>query len=115
MLQANRDTVHLIPSAEFRCGAMACPLNLSCLAVRSRSFLVSWAMCAGRIPRKLKTKEIQIRLSVFILFNFRVSRQQCITAVVSTVTPCIKRCLQRTENIVAPEVSINQNTRMKWK
>ena len=57
----------------------------------------------GRIPRKLKTKgRYRSAVGVYIIPILGFLGSSALLLFASTVTPCIKRCLQRTTNIVAP-------------
>ena len=78
--------------------------NLSCLKICSIfHFLISWAMCEGADTSQIEdngNSKPSVGVYVIPILGFLGSTGLILFA--STVTPCIKRCLQRTTNIVAP-------------
>ena len=78
--------------------------NLSCLKLCAVGhFLVSWAMCAGADTSQIEdVGDTDPAVGVYIIPILGFLGSSALLIFASTVTPCIKRCLQRTTNIVAP-------------
>ena len=89
---------------EFRCGVMVRASTGICRveAVRSRSFLGFRAMCRGRYLASRGRGHTDPAVGVYIIPILGFLGSSALLIFASTVTPCIKRCLQRTTNIVAP-------------
>jgi hypothetical protein len=78
--------------------------DLSCLKICGIfHFLFSWAMCAGADTSQVEEKgDTMPSVGVYVIPIFGFLGSSGLIMFASTVTPCIKRCLQRTTNIVAP-------------